>query len=479
MIGRTFLNRFRVDRLLCEGGMGLVYIARQVDQNREVVVKVLKQEFAAEAAMRERFRREIQVLSQFQHPYVVEFHGGSLDDPGGMFLVMEYVRGTALDNLLKQRGRLQPQRVGKILAQLCDVLQALHDHRIVHCDIKPSNIMVVHPATPCETIKLMDFGLAKVPTTLSLTALDMYNSGEVASGSPGYMSPEQASAADPDHRSDLYSVGIMLYELLTGRLPFERPSVAALLTAHRKEAPPAFAERCPGLAMPPLIETVVQKCLAKHPEQRPQSASELVQLFERALGREIVVPPKPAPRPASVPAAVPPAGLQAPPSQSPARQSPAGQQIAVGQQAPVLLQKPTSAPKDLIDPSAAVYKLGVRMPESMAMLKLRGFVQDLGGQLLEGEAGVVRVRLTDAVAAAQPWSGTWTSTSSAPDRNVKSGQGNVFDVVLRIERADPKQPNQLTITLTMRPRVLGASRRELKARYDKIHRELKAYLQAT
>src|SRR5262245_17281859 len=249
MIGRTFLHRFRIDRLLCEGGMGRLYLARSADGGPEVVVKVLKEQFAAEPALRERFRREIQVLSQFQHPYVVKFHGGSIDDPAGMFLVMEYVRGRMLDRSLREGRRLAPERIGKILAQLCDVLQAAHDRGIVHCDVKPANVIVVNPDTPLETIKLMDFGLAKSPTALSLTALEMHNSGEVVEGSPGYMSPEQAAGHDVDHRADVYGVGVMLYELFTGRLPFERTSAAELLAAQRYEAPPTFAARCPGLSV--------------------------------------------------------------------------------------------------------------------------------------------------------------------------------------------------------------------------------------
>ncbi|MCI0684888.1 MAG: serine/threonine protein kinase [Gemmataceae bacterium] len=441
--------------------MGLIYIARQLDSGREVVVKVLKAQCAADPATRANFCREIQVLSRFQHPNVVEFHGGSLDDPAGIFLVMEYVRGRPLNRLLQERRRFAPQRIGRILVPLCDVLQSAHERGIVHCDVKPANIMVVHPDTPCETVKLMDFGLAKMPATLSLTALDMPNAGEVAAGSPGYMAPEQAAGHDVDHRADVYGVGVVLYELLTGTLPFERSSVAGLLAAQRYAEPPPFAERCPGLSSPRGVEALVLRCLAKHREQRPQSARELVRLYEQALGRQIVAPPRAAVTPASAPAA---------PATPPA-----------------MLQTPLQTPGGLVDPNAVVYKLEVCMSESIAMLKLRGFVHDLGGRLGDGEPGVIRVQLDTArldrggPAAPTPAS-TGLRSWFGGDRAVKVAPAVSVDISMemRIERTDPKQPNRLTITVTLRARNnLSLSRRDLKDRYDRIHRELRAYLQAT
>jgi serine/threonine-protein kinase len=459
MIGRTFLRRFRVDRLLCEGGMGRLYVARALDGGPEVVVKVLKEHLAAEPATRERFRREIQILSRFQHPYVVKFHGGSVDDPAGMFLVMEYVRGRLLEASLREGRRFTPERIGKLLAQLCDVLQAIHDHGIVHCDVKPGNIMVFNPDSPFETIKLMDFGLAKSPTSFSLTALEMHNSGQVAVGSPGYMSPEQAAGHDVDQRADIYSLGVVLYELFTGRLPFERASAAELLAAHRYEAPPAFAARCPGLSAPPRLEMVVHKCLEKHRERRPQNAGELLRLYEQALGRRLAAPPKPA---------APAVAVVAPPPE---------------------IETPRPAPQEMVDLNAAVYKLEVRMSASIAILKLRGFVHDLGGQLRDSEPGVIRVwldsALLDAVrstarSAVSADRRSWLSGSSAAATAITPSRmaSVTIGMEMRLERTDPKQPDHVTITVNMRARNnVCLSRRDLKERYDKIHRELQAYLQ--
>jgi serine/threonine protein kinase len=472
MIGQTFLNRFRVERLLCEGGMGQIYIARQLDRDREVAVKVLKEAVASQATAKERFRREMQVLGQFQHPYVVEFHGASTA-PNDMFLVMEYVRGKDLDLLLALAGRFQPERVGRILVQLCEVLQALHDQGYVHCDLKPANMMVVHPGSPLESIKLMDFGVAKTPTPLSLTALEMAGD-DIVSGTPQYMSPEQAAGEDVDHRADLYSVGVILFELLTGRLPFDGSTPADWIAAHKEQPPPALAERCPAAALVPRpIEAVVHRCLAKHREHRPQSATELAQLYEKALGSKIIRLPK-----RTAPPPPPPASAASAPlvSRTPA---PSG-----GSSCGTQVQTPAPVAAPVVDPNAAVYELRVQMPQSMAMLKLRGFVQDLGGKLMEGNAapstGVVRVRLGDGEPPPS-WSGASSPTPQRPESNGKlAAPGTMIDMELRIQRADAKDPNKLTITLSLRAKNnWSVSRREMKARYDKIHGALKAYLQAT
>jgi eukaryotic-like serine/threonine-protein kinase len=478
MIGRTFLDRYRVDRLLCEGGMGKIYIARQLDRDLEVVVKVLKDQVASEPAVRERFRREIQVLTRFQHPYVTEYHGASTT--GEMFLVMQYVRGTRLDKVLGQARRLSTERVGRIVAQLCDVLQAAHDQSIVHCDLKLANIILVHPGTPLESIKLIDFGMAKVPLSLSLSALDM-EAGEFMEGTPAYMSPEQLRAEDPDYRTDVYSAGVMLYHMLTGHLPFERATASALATAHTTEEPPPFAKVCPILNVPRGIEAVVQKCLAKHRELRPQSAREVAQLYEKALGRKIIIPPKPSavvrhvPRPA--------AGAAGPAGATAAAVAPAGTAARAGAPSPSAASAVAVPPRPVLDPNAGTYELQLRMPESMAMLKLRGFVQDIGGRLVEtdghSQPGVIRVRLVAGTQRTMAWAAAGASALSGPDTNNQkpAAPGPVIEMELRIQRPDPKQPNQLTVTLRSK-NTWSASRRELKGHYDKIHSDLKAYMQA-
>src|SRR6058998_2511230 len=165
MVGRTFLGRYETVRLLGEGGMGRVYLARQIDLGRQVVVKVMHDHIAADPKFRDRFQRETLLMARFQHPYVVTLYDASLNDPEGPCIVMEYTKGITLDTLLQRNHRLSPPRVGRLLGQLCEAMQAAHAEGIVHRDLKPTNLMVVDPDTPYEKIKVMDFGLAKLVET--------------------------------------------------------------------------------------------------------------------------------------------------------------------------------------------------------------------------------------------------------------------------------------------------------------------------
>src|SRR5215470_9496947 len=248
MVGRIFLGRYEAVRLLGEGGMGRVYLARQIDLGRQVVVKVMHDHIAADPKFRERFQRETLLMARFQHPYAVTLYDASLNDPQGPCIVMEYVRGVTLDALLERNGRLTPQRVGRILGQLCEVLQAAHTEGIIHRDLKPANLMVVDPDTPYEMLKVMDFGLAKL---LGPQAKVTVTNHEFAVGTPGYMCPEQARGEEMDHRGDLYAVGVVLFELLTGQLPFAGRSTMDILLAHATEEPPSFRDLGVAGLVPP------------------------------------------------------------------------------------------------------------------------------------------------------------------------------------------------------------------------------------
>src|SRR5262249_49277495 len=206
MVGNFYLGRYEALRLLGEGGMGRVYLARQADlAGRQVVVKVMHDHIASDPKFSERFEREIQTMARFQHPYAVNLYDASGNDQPVKCIIMEYIRGITLEELLQQEGRLHPARVGRMLGQICEVLQAAHQQGIIHRDLKPANLMVVDAGTPYEKIKVMDFGLA---TLVRLETISDAH-GDYAVGTPNYMCPEQAQGAELDHRSDLYSLGVI------------------------------------------------------------------------------------------------------------------------------------------------------------------------------------------------------------------------------------------------------------------------------
>src|SRR5256714_5612108 len=190
MAGRMFLGRYETIKLLGEGGMGRVSLCKQTDLGRQVVVKVMHDHIAADAKFRERFQRETLLMARFQHPYAVTLYDAKLNDPQGPCIVMEYIRGITLDTLLHRNGRLTPARVGRLLGQLCEALQAAHNLGIIHRDLKPANLMIVDADTPREKVKVMDFGLAKEIDAAALKKVTDTNV-DFAIGTPAYICPEQ------------------------------------------------------------------------------------------------------------------------------------------------------------------------------------------------------------------------------------------------------------------------------------------------
>ncbi|MFO0926091.1 MAG: serine/threonine-protein kinase [Gemmataceae bacterium] len=349
MLGQLVLGKYRVTRPLDEGGMSRIYLARQTDPAREVVVKVLKDHLLRETKTVEHFRREIYIMSRFRHPHAVEVYDSDARGPRGPVMVMEYLRGADVNAVLAREGRFTPERVGRLLAQLCEVLQAAHDQGIVHRDLKPGNLMLLNPGTPQETLKLMDFGLAKMVSMLYIAPDELVDFRlPPASGTPEYISPEMVRGTEMDGRGDLYSVGVLLFELLTGRRPFLHPTVQALMLAHADERPPTFAEAGMADRVPAEVEAVVQRCLAKTPDDRPKTASDLLREYERAIGRRFTA-------------------QRAAPSK------------------PRMLAVPADdAP---VERNSVQHTIEATMPEVMALYKLKGFVADLGGEVLGSVPG--------------------------------------------------------------------------------------------
>jgi eukaryotic-like serine/threonine-protein kinase len=466
MQGRVFLGRYRTERLLGEGGMGRVYLAQQLDLGRTVVVKVMHDHIAADPKFCDRFTRETLVMAKFQHPYAVTLYDASLDDPEGPCIVMEYIQGITLDSLLRRDGQLPPVRVSRLLRQLTEVLQAAHAKGIIHRDLKPANLMVVDAGTPYEMLKVMDFGLAK------LLAFDPRNPNgvtthEFAVGTPGYMCPEQARGDEMDHRGDLYSVGVILYEMLAGRQPFAGGSTMELLLAHATEAPPSFARIGASGLVTPALEQLVHCCLSKNAADRPSTARELSERFDSALTAAAEPSPPRTPRmsmngtlpgrspsrllPGATTASVLPAPAAAPPT-PPAPPVPA-------------TALPTS------DPATMAFHLEAWMPERIAAYKLRGFIQDANGEVLENIPGRIRVRL-----------GGKGCLYALPDRGLLASIGLgrrscPIDMELRLQRTEGGRDNQLRITVLLRPQngdlSQDAAWREL---CNRIFCDLRGYL---
>ena len=414
--------------------MGRVYLAKQTDLGRQVVVKVMHDHVASDPKFRERFQREMLLMARFQHPYVVALYDASLSDPLGPCIVMEYVRGISLDTLMHRNGRLSPARVGRMLGQLCEALYAAHSEGIIHRDLKPANLMVVDPDTPYEKIKVMDFGLAKLLNHND--AKKVPGSGaEFAVGTPGYMCPEQARGDEMDHRGDIYSVGVILFELLTGQLPFSGRSTMDTLLAHATEAPPSFADAGAGDWVPAGVEQVVLSCLAKHPSGRPSSGRDLADRYEMALLQQSTgdnAPPAPPPSPGSS-------------------------------------RNDTPSPAIVLDPNAVVHHLEAWMPETIAAYKLRGFVEDVGGEVLESVPGRIKVRVGGRGSVYAPaqrfgWLGLGKKTSP-------------IDMELVLERAESGRDNLLHITVQMRPLPPGNPHDpEWRGRCSQIYCDLRGYL---
>jgi serine/threonine-protein kinase len=447
MWGQVILGKYKVTRQLDEGGMCKVFLARQANPERDVAIKVLKESMQSHPKAVEHFRREIHIMSRFQHPHAVAYidsTGGQTQSPA---LVMEYLRGTDLGTLLARQGRFTPERAGRLLVQLCDVLQAAHAAGIVHRDIKPGNLMVLHPGTPQETLKLMDFGLARMASLLYISPEELGDNGlPGAAGTPEYICPEQVRGTDMDGRGDLYSVGVVLYEMLTARRPFESDDAERLMLAHESESPPPFAAKGVAGVVPAVIESLVRSCLAKYPDGRPKDAAELARRYEQALGKRIAPTRLTCVGPASVVETTPP-----PP-------------------------RPTApmphAARPAEDHNALRQSFEACMPEVMAMMKIKGFIFDLGGEVVESVPGMIRVRLVERQPAKKR-SGLFALIGRGG--NPPAAPAATTDIELHMERKDPRNTSQLTITLVMRPGG-GPASPEWLARCSQVSRDLKGYL---
>jgi serine/threonine-protein kinase len=279
--GRVVAGRYQVTGTLGHGGMGTVYEAEQLGLERYVALKVLHPHVAKTPGAIARFQREAQLMARLKHPGAVHLfdHGADGED---LYLAMERVFGLPLDEVLETYGLLEVKAAVDIAAQVLDVLEAAHGLGMVHRDLKPSNVMLVGELS-APTVKVLDFGLAALVHEEPQARLT--GSGQVL-GTPAYMSPEHCRGEPPDGRTDLYSVGCLLHELLVGRPPFGESPAVEVMSGHLYSPPPPVRQLRPDRDIPEALETLVLACLSKAKAQRPASARELA-----ARLRESLAPP--------------------------------------------------------------------------------------------------------------------------------------------------------------------------------------------
>jgi serine/threonine protein kinase len=263
MSSSTLLNnRYQLEGRIGSGGMAEVYRARDQMLERTVAIKLLREDFSQDPAFRERFRQEAKAAANLSHPNIVTVHDFGFDEKQ-VFIVMEYIPGTDLKTILENRGSLNVDEALPLIIQACAGIGYAHRAGLIHCDVKPHNMIV----TPDQHLKVTDFGIARALATIRPQEVN-----QTVWGSPQYFSPEQAAGLPPSPASDVYGLGVVLYEMLTGRLPFIADTAAELSYLHRNAAPTPPSEINPLIS--PELEQACLKVLSKEPSLRYRTADQ-------------------------------------------------------------------------------------------------------------------------------------------------------------------------------------------------------------
>jgi eukaryotic-like serine/threonine-protein kinase len=282
-VGQVLDNRYVVEALIARGGMGVVYRCRHRLIGKQFAVKIIRTDMAQLPDAPRRFLMEATAASAIGNEHIIDIFDYGLLADGASFLVMELLQGVTLADLIKSRPLLSPARIISIATQVCEGLRAAHDAGIVHRDLKPENIFLLRRQAR-DFVKVLDFGIAK----MSGSTAPLTQRGLIV-GTPHYMAPEQAAGNAVDERGDIYSLGVILYELTTGHVPFDASHYMAVLGKHMNEPPPPLPPSCFPSSVAPAFEAVVLRCLAKRPEDRFRSMADVGTALEE-LGRRLTRP---------------------------------------------------------------------------------------------------------------------------------------------------------------------------------------------
>ena len=274
--GTLINNRYKIVNEIAEGGMSIVYKAIDTqdlaaDADTLVAMKVLRTELARDPSIVDRLHREARSVKELDHPNIVQVRDYGSTEDGLHFIVMQLIDGPSLADLIVKEKQLSSARSINLFLQLCDALQEAHQHGIVHRDIKPSNILMAIDENGEETAKIADFGIAKPSPSERALNPSLTHTGSIL-GSPAYMSPEQCMGTATDERTDIYSLGCVMYETLTGRSPFAADTPVKSILSHLEQNPEPFEIEFKGLKIPAHLEKIVLKCLEKEPANRYQKA---------------------------------------------------------------------------------------------------------------------------------------------------------------------------------------------------------------
>jgi eukaryotic-like serine/threonine-protein kinase len=282
-LGKIVDGRYRVVEVIGRGGMGVVYRVEHLRMGKVAAMKVLHRDLAEDRDVVGRFEAEAAAISKLHHPHTVQvFDFGTAN--GALYLIMEYVKGVDLGRMIERDGPMPWSRAAPVLAQICSALQEAHELGIVHRDLKPENVLITRTAGGRDYAKVLDFGLAKleqrqVPTSTT--------DKQQIVGTPYFMAPEQIRGDDVDARSDIYSFGALMFELLTGKHLFDGTTAVGVLTKHLTAAPDAPSMRAPQMGIDPRVDHLCHKAIAKSPADRWQSAAELAQAIEEVYAETV------------------------------------------------------------------------------------------------------------------------------------------------------------------------------------------------